>query len=303
MMIEALQQLNPLPLRHYCYPFNQQVWSESPELVREICRLMGSIPCWLKDVSTGHADFTSDAMVVEIGAIAADLAVPVGLFHAPWLDTPIDDGTAIENELVQFERRCDNLKELFGDRVAWIQIDDEAWESADPAKALPHRLLLIEILKYHWPQIEISWYNWGGFISAHNDAGWHQQSTYGVPLDAVNVACYRGPHLELIHEAIRRTAASTELPLEMNISFGGGYRPAMGHKYHAYDSDWQYSTDYSWWLGWIMTNRVWCSQRAAFAPYDRLRAVCIWPQLLSPSRPTARDHFLAYCKGANDVKD
>ncbi len=303
-MIESMTQLKPLTLRHYCYPFGQQALTDSPELVREICRVLGSVPCWVKAVSPGHADATPDAMAVEMGALAADLDVPIGLFHTPWLDVSIDDAVAIENELVAFERRCDDLRETLGENVAWIQIDDEAWDDVAPERALPHRLLMLEILRHHWPQIEISWYNWGGWNPAANDVGWVQRSTYGLSPEAVNVACYHGPHIELIHESIRRTAASTTLPLELQLSFGQGYRPGKGGKFSAFERPWNYETDYSWMLGWIVGNREWCSKRPQrFAPYDRLRCVVVWPQLLSESSPQALEHFLAYCKGVNDVQD
>src|SRR5262249_2413606 len=87
------------------------------------------------------------------------------------------------------------------------------------------------------------------------------------------------------------------------IALASGYRRQVD-KYHEFSFDWNYDLVYSWQLG-AEVNHPWFGapeRHERFAPWNKAKIAIFYPEPFGPRSPQWGRHFVAYVRGAQQIK-
>ena len=58
----------------------------------------------------------------------------------------------------------------------------------------------------------------------------------------------------------------------------------------------------AWGLGWLLYDDFPARFPEKFGPVDRIKYVCLWPELLDPDKPAMRTHLPEFFRGALEIR-
>lgn len=85
------------------------------------------------------------------------------------------------------------------------------------------------------------------------------------------------------------------------MALASGYRHGLVKKLYWTD-DWDYDLIYSYMMGAELNVPWYAAQKGKYPEYDRAKVIAFYPAPLSNHSPAWAKHFIAYVRGATEVK-
>jgi len=320
-----LNQLKAIPklnIMHAGFPIFPKL---NDPILDEVIRITGCVP-------TGMIYDKWPGLIENAKVLADRHNVPIVLnispmhwFHEPEhiemvknLDRPINP--AVRRELAEMYKRCKSIKQKLGGQSPDIVLLD-----CERYTLYGHTPQELENLKrrynrmYQIPKAvfgESTQVLWFAFMPRqwNNGDRWREQGiSHGVGelTEGTSFSFYYPRSLDKLYESAFHVATWTpyaNLPMSVWISLGSRYDKPNNNtsdplSWNAgtfnYTSDYEYY--YSWWTGYILNNPNVHGNRYS-GPLSKINLICFWPPALDTRVPKWLDHFIAYCNGANVVR-
>lgn len=182
-------------------------------------------------------------------------------------------------------------------------INVEKWNNAITQK----HDLIYTLSKSIFPTVKIIQYDRGGWMVAATPSGWMQAAWYALDEigESFSVSLYRVSELETTREAFRRTVTSAKkygvnevIPW---LALGSGFRRQVD-SFRKW-SHWNYDLIYSWQIGAELNVKWYGDHPDRFAPWHKAKVIVFFPSPFSKKYPSWAKHFVAYVRGANEVRN
>ena len=324
--LEQLRELEPLQKVHYSWPLPFDTMSD--DLLYEYVRLTHAASLageWFKPDQVDRAV----AACRKVNAAGPRTRASIAVNYSPWHRRfgkdlpPTDMGPTHQAELDHMRARLEMVRDelaranreqgaditvtamLLDSERFFISDDDPVWNTAITEK---HNAAY-DIVREVFPDTRIEWYGRGAVQPGNSPTGWaktrfitteEKGETYGCSL-------YRVPEIGYTRETYSRTEENAEKhgcsEVTPWIALASGYR-RQADKFNEWSIDWDYDLIYSWQLG-REVNHPWFGvpERAAkYAPWNKARIAIFYPEPFGRS-PHWGKHFIAYVRGANDIKE
>ena len=323
-----LSVLKPLPKVHYSWGWPAELLEDpNNKLTYQTARILNSVSIsgpWVTMKQMRTAVYTC----ARINKTNPEISLSIGINYSPFhreLEPnvpPTYRGPSYQKELEMFKSRMETLKE-------WIKKDNSFYKSDVKVGAV-----LLDMERFHarsgdekwnegmrdaldtihnialsiFPEARIEWYG-RGMRWVRDDPPWRRTPyfTGKEKLSSLSCSLYTIAEIEKTLERYRRTVnLADELKVEDVtpwVSLAAGYR--RGILKVNYELDWDYDIIYSYMMGRYI-NIPWygVAERAdRFAPFNRAKLVVFYPPPFDPRTPHWGKHFIAYVRGANDIKD
>lgn len=325
-ILKWMKELKPLPKVHYSWPIPLN--KISPELLHEYVRLTHAISLsgeWDKAEQVFHAVSICKKVNSEKPKTSASISFNFSVWHRRFgkETPPTDTGPEQVAELNFLKERLVKLKAglekanekqktniemtaiLFDSERFNHKPDDKEWNQAITAKYDAATDIVHEV----FPNVRIEWYGRGHIQPSASKSGWEQTRWFSLEekADTLNCSLYQVPEIHNTREIFRRTAKNGEEhgcnEVTPWVALASGYR-RLTENHHEWSYDWNYDLIYSWKLG-AEINQEWYgtperSQR--FAPWNKAKVIIFYPEPFVRT-PFWGEHFVAYVRGANAVKN
>ena len=321
-----MKELQPLPKVHYSWalPFKKL----SNEMLFEYIRLTNAASIsgeWSNPATVARAV----AVCQKVNDGSPQIPVTLGINYSVWHRRfgknlpPTDTGETHKAELDYLRSRMKAVRNalavankkhnatikvgavLFDSERFHVRKDDAVWNAATTAKYDA----AYDTVKKMFPNARIEWYARGAVQPGASETGWNRSNYFTLKEKGTAFGCslYQTPEIGYTREIFRRTAqnATDHKCNEVTpwIALACGYR-RQTDKYHRWSFDWNYDLIYSWQLGREL-NMPWfgVAKRAErFAPWKKAKVAIFYPEPFGRT-PHWGQHFVAYVRGANGVKD
>jgi hypothetical protein len=331
-LLALLRELKPLPKVHYSFPV-PPAWlaASNQPLALEYVRITRSLSLSGESVTGPQVNV---AVAICAAASRRDPRMPATLAinYSPWHRRfgeglpPTDTGRTAQDEVDTFRDRLAAIRGWVEDAsrrqgvtadVSALLLDSERfhvraadepgaaeWNAAIRAK----HDAIYDVGKAVFPRARVIWYDFGGWGPSSSETGWSQSRYFdlGAKHDGWGVPLYRGPEIDTHREQFRRTVAAAEkfgvreaIPW---IALGCGYKRQVEGAEWAWEFDWDYDLVYSWQLGREINVRWYGERPVRFAPWNAAPVACFYPGPYDPRAAAWPRHFIAYVRGATDVK-
>lgn len=331
-MLALLRELKPLQKIHYSFPVPDAWLTPAGQpLAMEYARITHAL-------SLGAVSTTGSQANVAVGICAAlnragaRPRVAIALNYSPWHNQfgkdlpPTDNGPTADAEVQMFRRRMELLRDWFTQAarasgesvdVGAVLLDSERFHCRDPgapgaaewnAAIRAKHDAFYDLCKSVFPEARVIWYGFGATGPASSESGWSRATYYDLAgkNDGWSTSLYYGPEIDTQRQQVRRTVADAEqhgvrevIPF---VTLGCGYKRQVDGPEWAWTFVWNYDLVYSWQLGREL-NVGWYGERPQrYAPYQAVPVVCFYPGPFDPRAPYWPIHFIAYVRGANDIK-
>ncbi|MFC1540926.1 hypothetical protein ACFL50_00595, partial [Candidatus Latescibacterota bacterium] len=335
-ILSWMQELQPLQKVHYSWPI--KIYNLSDDLLYEYVRLTHAYSFNGVEYTSEQIDRVVQ-LCKKVNDTNPTIPVSIGVNYSPWHYKfgkdlpPTDFGATHDAELsfmkTNFERfrtqlMISNTKYGTNISVTAILLDserfkitpnDDNWNAAMTEK---HNAVY-KIAQEVFPMARIEWYEHGAVrpwaYSTSSDGTKHprvwrvsQYFTLDEKGNSYGVSLYRVSELAELRESIRRTFenAQTHGIAEVTpwIALASGYRFQVDTPLLQWSLDWNYDLIYSWQLGAEINipsygNLV---ENEHFAPWNAAKIAVFFPDPFNKKVPYWGEHFVAYVRGANGIK-
>ncbi len=325
-LVEWMKQLDPLPKVHYSWPIPWK--SISDDVLFQYVRLTHAASIsgeWSNPEQIDRAVEVCHRVNSAKPKIPASIGVNYSVWHRRFDKDlpPTDTGPTHKAELDYLRARLEAVREglqaanakhqadvkisaiLFDSEHFHTKPDDTEWNAAITRKYNA----AWDIVREYFPEARIEWYARGAVQPGASPSGWSQARYFALDEKGDSFGCslYQVPEIGYTREIFRRTARNAVEhgcdEVTPWIALASGYR-RQTDKYHDWSHDWNYDLIYSWQLGREI-NHPWygAPERAErFAPWHMAEIAIFYPEPFGRS-PHWGEHFVAYVRGANGVKE
>ena len=327
-LVSWLSALAPLPKVHYSWPIALELHPE--ELLTQYARITHALSISGRYTKASAID-RAVAIFGQVNATSPDIPASLAINYSVWHQKfradlpPTDTGPSHDEELAFLRENFARVRDDLGAantahktdiKVTAILFDAERFYITPYACDRWNRAIVKKynaahtIAKEIFPQAKVYWFARGAVHPSASQTGWTEvrHFTLAEQGDGAMCALYRVPEIEVTRETFRRTVARAAQYgiTEVNpwVSLAAGYRRQVD-QFHTYAKDWNYDLIYSWMLGREI-NRPWFGEperHARFAPWNAAQIVAFYPAPFHPATPHWGQHFVAYVRGANLVKE
>jgi hypothetical protein len=331
-VVAALKALKPLAKVHYSFPVEPQ-WLEGPgdPLVHEYVRLTHSL-CVRGENVTGPQLDVAVAVCAAVNQQRPDIAASIGVNYSVWHRRfpkdapPTETGAKHDDEVAFYRSRLEQIRDWLAQsnsrrktdvRVTAILLDCErfrtkdakasgaaAWNDAIRAKHDE----IYRVSKTVFPDARVVWYGLGGVSTTAVGSCWRTSNTAPTNIlnDGWSVSLYRPHEQYYTREQMRRTvdaarAAGVKEVIPW-VSLASGYRRQVEGPSWTWDTSWDYGLPLAWQLGAELNNPWYGKNAECYAPWNAAPFVCFYPGPFYPKYPHWPRYFVAYVRGANDLK-
>lgn len=320
--LNQLKAIPKLTIMHAGFPIMPRL---NDPILDEVVRITGCVP-------TGTIYDKWPGMIEDAQTLAIRHNVPIVLNISPmhWFSEPehvaqVKDlssrnNPAVRRELLEMYKRCGSvLAKLGGKSPDIVLLDCERYT------LYGHTQQELDNLKYRYDRMyripksvfgESTQVLWFAFMPRqwNNGDRWTAAGiSHGVgeSTEGTSFSFYYPRSLDKLYESAYHVATwepYAALPMSVWVSLGSRYdRPTTNDKnplsWNAgtfnYTADYEYY--YSWWTGYILNNPNAHGPRYA-GPLSKINLICFWPPAMDTRVPGWLDHFIAYCNGANVVR-
>ena len=327
-IIGWLTKLDPLPKIHYSYPLPLKRMSD--DLLFEYARITNAISI----SGEWHKEKDIDRVVriaKKVNELKPKNPVSIGINYSIWHRrfgknlSPMDTGVTYTEELELLKENLESIKKklakanlkyddkievsrlLFDSERFHIKPDNVAWNKAITEKYDS----ATDIVKDIFPKVKIEWYGRGAIQNGSSKTGWEVTNFFSLKEkgNSFNCTLYTVPEIGITREIFRKTV---KLALKYKqeevtpwVALASGYRRKLD-TFQVWSPDWNYDLIYSWNLGaeinlpWFSSEAVRREQR--FAPWNMAKIVVFYPPPFDQRTPHWAKHFVAYVRGAHDIK-
>ena len=315
-VVDWLKALKPLPKIHYTWPIQTQVSlnPNDPRLFHyvRITHAFCLSTYWTSPKEIGSAVITCRAVNSTGPSIPATIAIWWSPWHYKFGDDrpPTDFGPSHQAEIEFFREKHALAKRwhaeanarhnaevristlLFDSEQFAVKPGDDEWNDAMTRKYNE----IYDVAKEMFPDAQVIWYA----------RGLSSRFTLKEKGDAVSCDLYRVPDIEDMRKDFRRTVrVADRLGVKQIIPFvalASGYRKTADAKWR-FDFGWNYDLRDSWQIG-AELNDPWYGDRPdEYAPWHKATAVNFYPHAFDKRSPYWAQHFVAYVRGAHDIKE
>ncbi len=331
-ILALLRELRPLPKVHYSFPVpSSWLTASNQPLALEYVRITRALSLQSESV-TGAQVEVAVAICAAVNRRDPRPPATLALNYSPWHRRfgadlpPTDTGRTADAELSAYRERLELLRDWVAQacrrqgvaiEVSALLLDSERFhtrEASAPGAAEWNAAIrakhdaIYAASKDVFPRARVIWYALGGYAPASNDEGWTQANFLDLDTrnDGWSVPLYRGPEIDTHREQQRRTVRDAErrgvrevIPW---VALGSGYKRQVQGAEWAWVFDWDYDLVYSWQLGREINHPWFGARPVRYAPWSAAPVVCFYPGPFDPRVPAWPRHFIAYVRGATDVK-
>ncbi len=326
-LLSWLRALQSLQKVHYSWPIAPEMLRGDDPLLVEYVRLTSAVS--LRAENCTPAQIEAAVRVCDrVNQSNPKQPARLGMHYSPWAREfakdlpPTDTGPSCQRELALFRQRMDAARSMLDAAnrrwhsrvgVGAIMLDCERFElkAGDAAwnAAVTEKLNQVyDMARAAFPDARIEWYNRGAIQRAERGDGWaaNPYSTGEERGDAFACSLYQLGDLGYTRETFRRTVENANRhgikEVTPWVALACGFRPTLNGVKWTFE--WDYDLYNSWQMGQEI-NHPWYGKReqhARFAPWNAASIVIFYPEPFGRSSAWGR-HFVAYVRGANDVKE
>lgn len=328
-----LSGLRPLQKPHYSWEIAPAVLNSRGEHLYQYVRITRSVPVSLRWATRAQVDAAVELALRATAAEPQARPATLTLQSAPWhpdlegkvpttnpkdrCGDPSYDGPEVARHLRWTMQRIDLLKQWITGRVpvGAILYDCECWRASgdpehDAAMAAKHATYF-RLLSSAFPGVPVICWCRGSSTPSHSDTGWREARYFTLREPIDHFSCYLDCLSDptLTRATFKRTCANADkhgihvvipwvaLGTGPRYTFRGWERSPKAHL------DPEYPVIHSWLFG-AEVNQDWYAERPErFAPWNRAPCVVFYPPAFDPRIPQWGKHFVAYVRGAQDVKE
>lgn len=309
-LVAELQEFPRLPKPHLAWPFSASgnsrparfpMWESRP-LLNEFVRIAGSVPLSLR--------WATDAQLKLAAELSEEFDAPICVSCVPYerlaaqQSKPSDWGEAFQLDLRDLWDQLRRLAPL-AQHIGHFVIDIEHWRrTVDNQRSLDAKhAILWDLARAAFPAARIIWYHHGAITPTAIPAAWQEDEylTPNTPGDTRSCALYYDEWY-LNQEIYRRTAESAGkqgirdvIPF---LALGGSF-PRAAAGWGSFDRNDALAAQA--WLAGFEINHPWCRTQPVRFPLSQAPFVFFWPAPGDERFPCWFDHFLAYCRGAQNL--
>lgn len=330
-IVTWLQELQPLQKVHYSWPVYSGLFDNPGDArLYEYARITNAISLQAYSVTAAQVQIAVDvcnAVNLTNPVIPCSIAINYSPWHHKFDLTlpPTDTGPTHDEEVQRFKDKLNSFKDNLAAanlasgldiQLTAVLFDSEVFvvDNSGTVDATIHNNaidqkhdVIFSASKVIFPDVEIIQYLRGGMVISASTDGWSQAQyhTLNEAGESFSAELYRPAEIGTLREEYRRTVENADLHAVYNVipwlSVGSGYRRQVD-QFRKWES-WDYDLIYSWQLG-AEINIPWYGDRPdRFAPWHRASSVVFfstpWHTTKYPAWPK---HFVAYVRGANNIK-
>jgi hypothetical protein len=325
-LVKALRSLPSLQKTHYSWAVPGQLLANpNNEVLLEYIRITHAVS--INDWTTEQQVTVAVIACKQINEKKPKKLASIAVNYSPWHRVfpknapPTDMGPSHAAELERFRDRMERIRD-------WVEAANRKYDAQVAVSAL-----LLDTERFHvrpgdakwneairvkydaffdlgkkiFPKARIEWYN-RGVMPVGTGSGW--QTCNNFPLtekaDGFSCALYRIPEMVRTRETFKRTLklAKQHGNNEVTpwVALASGYRRGS-KKYQNWDRNWDYDLIYSWQMGAELNHPWFAKHPERFGPYDTAKIVVFYPAPFYQKTPAWPKHFVAYVKGAHQIKD
>ncbi len=326
-LLAWLRPLKPLQKVHYSWPIPPELLRADDPLLCEYVRLTSAISLRAENCTPIQVE-AAVAVCERVNQANRTLPARLAFHYSPWTREfgktlpPTDSGPSQQRELLRFRERMDAVRQMVAAAnrrhradvtVGAIILDCERFETR-PAHAAWNAAitekhnLIYDAVRAAFPDARVEWYNRGAIHRVEQGDGWAPSaySTTEERGDSYACSLYQLSDIGYTRETFRRTVENARRHEVQQVTpwvaLASGYRPTPSGT--SWTFDWDYDLYCSWQFGREI-NHPWFANpqhHARFAPWNAATIVIFYPEPFGRTPAWGR-HFVAYVRGANDVKE
>ena len=325
-VVSWMEELRPLPKIHYSWPLPFETISD--KVLFEYVRLTHAASLsgeWSLPKEVDRAVAVCHRVNATKPKIPASIAINYSIWHRRFGKElpPTNIGSTHKEELHFLRTRMKavrdalaaaNKKHRAGIAVTAILFDSERFHTKkDDAKwnlAITQKYNAAhDIVRDIFPKTRVEWYGRGAVQPGSSPTGWAEDTHFALDEkgESFNCSLYEIPEIGYTRGIFRRTTQNAVKhgcgEVTPWIALASGYR-RQPTTYHKWSYDWNYDLIYSWQLG-LELNNVWYGipeRSDRFAPWNMAKVAIFYPEPFGRS-PDWGQHFVAYVRGANEIKE
>ena len=321
-----LSELKPLPKVHYFWPLRSTFWKKLNERrLYELARITHSMCIsgeWTTLEQIDKCVYTCCRLNKTSPMIKASMAVNFSPWHRKFGKDlpPTDRGATYFEEISYFEQRAELVKKWItmcnekyncDVNVSAIAFDCERFGAKKGNKqwndAVREALDAIHIKAAAvFPNAKMIWYGRGMQYDPRQKDWEPTRYWTGEEIKApLTCALYTVPETERMRETFRRTVQLAEskgiYEVVPHVALAAGYQSKMGGG-HYWRKDWPYDLKYSYTIGMELNTQWVAGMAEELSIYNHAKCVLFYPAPFDDTTPDWARHFIAYVRGANNIK-
>lgn len=325
-LVTWMKELKPLPKTHYSWPLPLRNLPD--ELLFEYVRLTHAASL---SGEWGQPEQMNRVVDIchRVNQTKPKKQASIGINYSVWHRRfgkelpPTDTGPTHQAELDYLTARMQAMKDslaaaneihkadvkisaiLFDSEHFHTKSGDDKWNAAITQKYNA----AWDTVRNIFPGVRIEWYARGAVQPGASNTGWSAARYFALDEKGDSFGCslYQVPEIGYTRGIFRRTAENAAQhgcdQVTPWIALASGYR-RQTDQYHKWSHNWNYDLIYSWKLG-TEVNNAWYGageREQRFAPWRKTQVAIFYPEPFGRS-PHWGEHFVAYVRGANGVKE
>jgi hypothetical protein len=324
-LFEKIGKLEPLPKVHYSWGMWEQFKNYDERFFYQIARVTHSL-CVKGEWATYDQIEKCVYACARVNKTNPKIPSTIGINYSPWHRKfkkdlpPTSRDISYYEEIEYFELRLKLIKEwinksnkkygtdvnvtaiLLDSERFYRQQDDEKWNNAMQEALDTIHKKAVQI----YPETRVEWFG-RGIVRA--DGATFSKTIYFTGkeiMPTLSCSFYTLPEMEGMRQVFRKTC---ELADSYNIkevtpwvALASGYKHDLIKKLK-WTFDWDYDLIYSYMMGAELNVQWYAAQKDKYPEYDRAKVIVFYPDPFDRLSPAWGKHFIAYVRGATNVRD